>query len=406
VTGTPRRNPVRDRVAIVGVGTTQYSRSGVRSRTALAVDAAMAAIEDAGISRDEVDGLAGNADVAAPAQVQAGLGLPSVRWWSATAYPFSLLLTDAVNAVFSGSCDVCVVYHAQFRTVASSSSAAASDPTRAVPDPGRAKTGSPLRQYSHHLGHRRGSYAGFMRRYMHEYGVSREPFGMVAVNGRTMARTNAHAAMREPLDMAGYLGGRMVRDPMCVYDMDYVVDTGDAVVVTSAGRARDLPHRPVLVHASSFGAIGANDDDQYPALTDTGQEVAAAGLWSKSEVTVADVDLVFPYDGFSIITLKWLEALGFCGPGEAGELLRDSWDEAGQRLLLGGRVPVNTHGGSLSEGASQGAGHVREAVVQLRHEAGERQVPRASVAALGVGGLFSNSSALVLRNQEGRDRWT
>jgi acetyl-CoA acetyltransferase len=107
--------------------------------------------------------------------------------------------------------------------------------------------------------------------------------------------------------------------------------------------------------------------------------------------------VLFPYDGFSFISLRCFESYGFCGPGEAGDYLRQHWDKESDRILVGGRVPVNPHGGSLSEGGSQGAGHVREAVLQLRGGAGARQVPDARVAFLMPGGLFFNAQGLVLR---------
>jgi acetyl-CoA acetyltransferase len=109
------------------------------------------------------------------------------------------------------------------------------------------------------------------------------------------------------------------------------------------------------------------------------------------------MDVVLPYDGFTIIALCWLENLGYCKPGEAGPFLESHWDESQGRVLIDGRIPLNPHGGSLSEGATQGAGHVREAVVQLRGQAGVRQVPGAAAALVALGGFFFNAAALVLR---------
>ena len=107
--------------------------------------------------------------------------------------------------------------------------------------------------------------------------------------------------------------------------------------------------------------------------------------------------MYFPYDGFTIITLGWLENTGWCGPGEAGGLLADSWDEAAGRALLRGRVPINPHGGALSEGGTQGSGHLREAVLQLQGRAGARQVADAETALVTPGGFFFNSQGAVLR---------
>jgi acetyl-CoA acetyltransferase len=109
------------------------------------------------------------------------------------------------------------------------------------------------------------------------------------------------------------------------------------------------------------------------------------------------VDVFLPYDGFSIITLGWIENTGWCPPGEAGRFLEQHWDKEGNRVLINGRVPINPHGGSLSEGATRGSGHIREAVVQLRGGAGDRQVPGARAALVTPGGFFFNSQGFVLR---------
>ncbi|MGH9259002.1 MAG: thiolase C-terminal domain-containing protein, partial [Acidimicrobiales bacterium] len=112
---------------------------------------------------------------------------------------------------------------------------------------------------------------------------------------------------------------------------------------------------------------------------------------------IDDVDVYFPYDGFSIITLSWIENAGFCGPGEAGEFIKANWDDEGSRMLFGGRIPVNPHGGALSEGGTQGSGHVREAVHQLQGLAGSRQVAGAETAIVTGGGFFFNAQGLTLR---------
>src|SRR5690606_23163738 len=112
---------------------------------------------------------------------------------------------------------------------------------------------------------------------------------------------------------------------------------------------------------------------------------------------IDDVDLYYPYDGFSFLTLSWIENVGLCAPGEGGDFLRAHWNAAEQRALLRGRVPMNSHGGSLSEGATQGSGHIREAVMQLQGRAGEHQVADAQRALLTIGGFFFNAQGLALR---------
>jgi acetyl-CoA acetyltransferase len=242
------------------------------------------------------------------------------------------------------------------------------------------------------------AYAAWASRYVHEYDARREDFGRVAINGRTNAALNPLAVMREPLTMDDYLAARMIREPLCLFDMDVPVDGADAFVVTAANRARDLPHRPVLVHAATAGLVGPNDEDQLPGLSRHGQHVVVERLKETTDIWIDDIDVYLPYDGFSIITLGWIENAGWCRPGEAGRFLEKHWDADANRVLINGRVPMNPHGGSLSEGATRGSGHLREAVVQLRGDAGDRQVAGARTALITPGGFFFNSQGFVLRS--------
>jgi acetyl-CoA acetyltransferase len=142
-------------------------------------------------------------------------------------------------------------------------------------------------------------------------------------------------------------------------DMDIPVDGADAFVLTTAERAKKLPHPAVLIHAASIG-LGTSDEDQLPSLGRHGQHVVVDALKAKSDLWIDDVDVFFPYDGFTIITIGWLENTGFCKPGEAARFLADNWDDANNRIVIDGRIPVNPHGGSLSEGATRGTGHIRD----------------------------------------------
>ncbi len=387
------RNPARDEVAFAGVGTTPYVRdAGGRSAAALACDAARSAIEDAGIDRIEIDGICGSS--VPTVTVQAALGLPSVTWWSNSSLPFSLLVIEAMNAVYSGACTTALVYHASLRGAGASASAAA--------DPFRIHNASDSHGHNVHMAAESPSgtfgYSAWAQRYLDEYRTGRETFGMIAVNGRTNAGGNPHALFRTPLTMDDYLGARMIREPLCVLDMDPPVDAADAFIITTAERARDLPHRPVALHAASSGRTDRPYADQLESYTRSGKEVVAQRLWAKSELALSDVDVFFPYDGFSIMAVSWIEAVGYCQSGEAGPFLSKHWSAEEDRVLIDGRVPINTHGGSLSEGATQGAGHFREAVNQLRGEAGPRQVPAAQVALVTPGGFLWNATGFVLRS--------
>lgn len=388
-----------DEVAIVGVGVSPYSRDQTeRSLLTLTLEACVAAIRDSGIDRSEIDGLSGS--TVAAHFVQMALGIPETTWFANLAAPFSNQLTSAVNAVHAGTCNVALVYNSHMLTPGRSR-AAASDPYRVRQDLGVGD----IRSWrgAGHVEPEPGSlfgiaaYAAWANRYMDEFGASREDFGRIAINGRSNAESNPNAVMRKPLSMDDYLAGRMIREPMCLYDMDLPVDGADAFVVTTAERARDLTDRqPVLVHAQSMGQDVLGDEDQNVSFDRTGQTIAMRALWRSSELALDDIDVLLLYDGFTIITMSWLENVGLCGRGEAKDLLADASDRSGS-LLLRGKWRLNPHGGSLSEGATSGSGHVREAVQQLRREAGPRQVPAARAALVTIGGLFFNPAAYVLR---------
>jgi acetyl-CoA acetyltransferase len=306
-----------------------------------------------------------------------------------------------MNAIISGACTNVLVYHSTYRP--SSGRANAESPVRSVaaglaahsvvPWPVRAVFPAPTPGLlSGGVG-----YASWTSRYMKESGASREHLGRIAINGRTNARDNPNAVKRERITMDEYLAARMIRAPLGLLDMDIPVDGADAFVLTSAERATESPRPTVLIHAASIGRTARCREDQVTSLADTGQHIAVRALWERSSLTLDDVDVAYPYDGFTIMSLWWLESVGYCGIGEASGLVDDSWVEDQERLLLRGRVPVNTHGGQLSEGALQGANAFREAVVQLRGAAGPRQVPGAEVALVTPGGIVWNSSAALLR---------
>jgi acetyl-CoA acetyltransferase len=241
------------------------------------------------------------------------------------------------------------------------------------------------------------AYAAWASRYLYEYGETRDLFGYIAINSRTNAAKNPAAVMREPFTMEDYLQARMIRWPLGLLDMDVPVDGADAFIFTTPERARDMALRPVLIHACTIGVPDRNEEDELRSLQRQGQHLVVDSLRSKSDIWLDDLDLFYPYDGFSVITVSWIENAGFCPQGEARGFIEDNWDKDGQRLMIRGRVPVNTHGGNHSEGATQGSGHAREAVHQLQAIAGERQVPGATNALLLLGGFFFNSQGCVLR---------
>jgi acetyl-CoA acetyltransferase len=385
------RNPLKDRVAIANAATTGFVASNSeRSPGSLAVEACIAVLRDTGLSAGDVDGICGSGVPTAP-WVQAALGIPEITWFANPMIPIGNHITAAAAAVHSGVCETVLVYHAAYRMAWNTASSLV-DPFRRTLSPGSSSRGAAPESIAGAVG-----YTAWASRYIHEFGTTREQLGLVALNGRTNALRNPAAAMRTPMTMDDYLAARMIRWPLCLYDMDVPVDGADAFVVTTAERARDLPHPPVLVHATTLGMIARNDEDQQPSLRDTGQQVVIDALRARSDFWIDDVDVYFPYDGFSIITLNWIENAGWCGPGEAGDFLAEHWDSDSGRVLINGRLPINPHGGSLSEGGTQGSGHVREAVLQLQGRAGPRQVPGATTALVTPGGFFFNAQGMTLR---------
>ncbi|MET7770967.1 thiolase family protein [Nocardia sp. NPDC005366] len=314
-----------------------------------------------------------------------------------TPIPFTFQIVEAVNAVFAGAADVVLAYHATRRAGGTSRSALA--------DPYRLRAGLGGNRPAHTPDTIAGAvgYAAWTSRYIHQYNVSKEAFGRIAINGRTNAANNPQAALQTPLTMDEYLSARLVREPLSILDMDYPVDAADALVITTAERAADMEAPAVLVHTANSGMTAHPDEDQLEDLDHTGQQVVLDRLWRTSDLKLEDIDVFFPYDGFSTLALRWIETVGFCGPGEAGDFLASHWDHDRNRVLINGRIPINTHGGSLSGGGTQGSGHVREAVLQLQGRAGARQVQGARSALVTPGGFFFNAGGIILRvAQDGR----
>jgi acetyl-CoA acetyltransferase len=219
------------------------------------------------------------------------------------------------------------------------------------------------------------------RRHMDLYGTTKEQLGWLALNGRRNAALNPLAVYREPMTMADYLSARLVSTPFGLLDCDVPIDGSIAVVVSHAEYGPDCPHRPVRVEAvgGSDGAGGWFHRDDYPKMA---MSDAAAQMWARTELKPSDLALAELYDGFTYLTLAWLEALGICGDGEAGPFV-----EGGQRIARDGQLPLNTYGGQLSAGRMHGYWALHEGCLQLRGEAGERQVSRRpEVGVVSVGG--------------------
>jgi acetyl-CoA acetyltransferase len=218
------------------------------------------------------------------------------------------------------------------------------------------------------------------RRHMALYGTTKEQLGWLAINSRRNAALNPLAVYREPMTMDDYLSARPVSSPLGLFDCDVPVDGSIAVVVSPASYEGPSPS----VRFEAIGGAGAGGGwfhrPDYPKMASVD---AATQMWGRTELRPGDIDLAELYDGFTFLTFAWLEALGICGEGEAGPFV-----EGATRIALDGQMPLNTYGGQLSAGRMHGYWVLHEACLQLRGQAGERQVagsPEVAVVANGGG---------------------
>jgi len=385
-----------DQVVITGLGQSSLGRRLGRDDLELTAAACRAAVEDAGLSMRDIDGLAsfpGAADlsrrsVTGPGlwEVQDMLGL-ELNWYSAGLEVASQLgaIVAAGLAVAGGLARHVLV----FRTV-TESTGQGTGRRRGVEVPVRV-TGQNQWLLPFDVVSGANRMALYAQRHMHEYGTTREQLGSLAVTFRANAARNPNAVYRDPLTLSEYLDARMISTPLCLYDCDVPMDGSTAVVVSSVDVASDTPHPAVGIGAVGVALRSRPGWDQWVDLATVAGHDAAAQLWSRTDLAPGDVDVAELYDGFSILVLLWLEALGFCERGASGAFV-----EGGVRIGPGGELPLNTHGGQLSAGRMHGFGLIHEACLQMRGAAGDRQVPDAEVALVSNGGLGPLAGCLLL----------
>lgn len=377
-------------VAICGIGQSTVHRPAQVSALRLTVDACRAAISDAGLTATDIDGVISYPGAADNATGFSPVGVHDVRL--AMGLKPTLYCSTALESAGQMSAFFAAIHALASRTVRNvlifRTTGEAS--ARAQAKGAMAWGGSDPRvfgmwQWAAPYGAVSPApwYAMYATRYRHQYGLTPEQLGSVAVHCRKMAALNPNAIYREPITIEDYLASRMVSTPLRLYDCDVPVDGSTAFVLSRLDEAEDGPNPPIRIEAigSSMGEGGLR---QPVDMTSFGAESAAAMMWSRTELTPKDVDVAQIYDGFSILTLHWLEALGFCDKGEAGAFV-----EGGQRIGLDGELPMNTSGGQLSAGRLHGFGHTYEACVQLWRRGGQRQVaaPQVAVTCNGAYGL-------------------
>jgi acetyl-CoA acetyltransferase len=380
----------RDAV-ISGLGMSAIGRRTGIAGLDLTIAASRAAIADAGLEPTDIDGIATMGDT--PIQEAAGaLGIEPV--WRGGGFDTGGLLSPLMSAfwaVAQGKVRNALVYRTvnMFGGSILPSSAGGDGPDTGGRNEDENDGESALVEQAlnwvgplltMHAYAAPNWLAMHCRRHMHLYGTTKEQLGWLAVNSRRNAGLNEAAAYRDPITLDDYLAARPISDPLGLLDCDVPVDGSIAFVVSHADRGADLPNPAVRIDAIG-GSTGAGGWDQRPDYPKMCSVDAAAELWNRSSLSVADIDVAELYDGFTFITLAWLEALGICGDGEAGPFV-----EGGTRIALEGELPLNTYGGQLSAGRMHGYWLVHEAALQLRGQAGERQVPGVEVAVAAAGG--------------------
>jgi acetyl-CoA acetyltransferase len=378
---------MRDAAAIVGIGHTEFSKNIGRPERTIALEAIKAALEDAGLTPADVDGLVKfSMENTMEVDICRSLGIPNLRFFGDVAYGGGAgcgAVGHAAMAIATGTADVVVVWRAR----------------------NRGSGGRPWASKGNQVG---GEFQWFLpfglsrpvdqiamlaRRHMIEFGSTVEHLGAVAVAFREHAQNNPNALMRKPMSMEDYLAARYVSEPLRLFDCCLESDGALAVVLTSAERARSLRKPAVLVRGFSQGigpdhTVMANYFTRDPL--DSPGAYAARELWRACGMGPTEIDCAQIYDAFSPLVPISLEAYGFCKPGEGGPMAA-----SGALRADGGSLPSNTSGGSLSEAYVHGMNLIVEGVRQIRGES-VNQAARAETCMV-TSGNGVPTSALVLR---------
>ncbi|TDC85094.1 OB-fold domain-containing protein [Actinomadura sp. 7K507] len=386
-----------DDAVLSGIGRSAMGRRLMTDPLALTVEACRAAVEDAGLTMDDIDGLStypggGLEHGMGEGGVTALEAVLRVRpsWFNGGGETFGPggSVIAAMLAVSAG-----LARHVLcFRTVWQSSHDLLLREGRFRAGGGGGRIGGDM-GWAVPFGATSAAHtlAQTAQRYFHRYGATRETLGWVALNQRANAALDPTAVYSDPMTMDDYLNARMITTPFGLYDCDVPVDASVAVVVSAAETAGDLRVRPVRVEAAGTQIVERLEWDQSTSTHEPQVFGPAAHLWTRTTLRPDDVDVAQLYDGFSFNCLSWIEALGFCGIGEGKDFL-----DGGKNIARDGVLPLNTHGGQLSHGRTHGMGLVHEAVAQLRGDAGARQIDGARVAVVSSGGL-TPSGVMLLR---------
>ncbi|MEB4212191.1 thiolase family protein [Mycobacterium sp. 94-17] len=387
-----------ERVVISGIGQSAIGRRLGRDGLELTAEACLAAVADAGLSLADIDGLTTYPGASQPGPGFSGASLRDIHdalginpnWVAGGVESPGQLgaVIDAMLAVACGLADHVLCWRSIWEGTAQG------DGRRKGYGSAGGRPGGML-GWQLPFGATAANLAGLqIRARMQRYGLTREQLASIAIAQRKHAALNPSAIYSDPLVLDTYLASRMVSDPLCMFDCDIACDGATAFVISRAEHTAGLDHPGIRVEA-----LDCSHHDRF--TWEGGQDITRISsrwstIWDRTDFTPADVDVASLYDGFSVFVLCWLEDFHFCSVGESG-----AWVEDPTRISLGGELPINTAGGQLSGGRLHGFGHLYESCLQIRGQAGDRQVDGARLAAVGVGAANSGTTAMLLR-QAGR----
>ncbi len=385
---------IERRACITGAGQSEIGRRLYRDPLELTLDACLAAIDHAGLTTADIDGLSTYHDPMAQPPGFSGGGayevIDALRLkvgWYGSGIETSGQLGSVINAclaVASGLANHVVC----FRSVYEGSAQGEKGRAAVMPGGGGGGGGFKASGYTEWTLPFSAPSAAiwiamYAQRHFHQYGTTREQLAWIALNGRRNAELNPNAIYRDPMTFDDYMAARMISTPFCLYDCDVPCDGATAVIVSRVDRAKDMRNQPLRVEAVGTRLDGRPSWDQFDDLSTMANRAAGKQLWTRTELEPSDVQMAQLYDGFSWITMSWLEALGLCPLGESGAFI-----EGGERIARDGQLPLNTHGGQLSSGRLHGYGFLHEAATQMWGQAGARQIaspPEVGVVAAGGG---------------------